>query len=819
MRLWPSADELRIQRDDWRRVGILLLVCALVSLLVVDWAHVPTETLQAGEVASRTVKASHTFQYTDFARQEDLLEQARESVSPVYVHRADLSAQLETRIREAFAAGRAAGRDDVQEAFRSALGVHVPDEDVDELAQAGFPGVAEELAVSLVQRGMRGYVVADRAELPADRRPIRVIELRGSDRQEYTVDDPQAIRTPEEAREQVSFGRLDAKQSAAWADAAATVARASVRPNLSFDAIETRERQDAAAAQVPASAMTVKRGTTLFRKGDVLSASDVERYSALQRTATGHKPWVQLVAVGAFLVLLFTSLYHFGASWLDGFSTRVRDVAALGALLLVTAVFARLTVASAEDVAALIGMDAEATSVWFVVPVAGAAILVRLLVGVGATVVFSIAAAAVCGLVMDLQAIPVVYFVLSSLVGAGSIDHTRERLAVLRSGVYIGVLGAATVLLLHFLQIFVGDGEVGLEVTIRPFWSMLFAFAGGVGSGFLVLGLLPVFESVGFVTDYRLLELANLNHPLMRQLMLRAPGSYHHSVVVGTLAEAACDAVGANALQARVAAYFHDIGKALKPQYFIENQRNSPNRHTSLDAHTSARVIINHVIDGGRMAREHKLPQPIIDNIYMHHGTGILQYFYTQALANAEDPSTVDEAQFRYPGPKPNNREAGIIMLADKVEAATRTIQEPSEERFRSMIHSIINSVMADGQFEECPLTFQEISTIAETFVQVLLGIHHQRIEYPATRNISRGITDAGARGQGASEAGEAATPERKPASTGNRGSVITLEIPSPLKARSTGTDGRAPSDEDEDTSDPDTDYESLKNLPGSGGS
>jgi putative nucleotidyltransferase with HDIG domain len=309
---------------------------------------------------------------------------------------------------------------------------------------------------------------------------------------------------------------------------------------------------------------------------------------------------------------------------------------------------------------------------------------------------------------------------------------------VLRAGVAVGVVGAVAALVMHFVQLFALDGELSLASTIRPVWSTLFAFAGGVSSSFLVLGLIPLFEAAGFVTDYRMMELANLNHPLLRQLMLRAPGSYHHSVLVGTLAEAGCEAIGANALEAKVSAYFHDIGKSLKPAYFIENQRNNVNRHANLDPWRSAQVIISHVVDGGRMAREHKLPKPIVDNIYMHHGTGLLQYFYEEARRIAAPGEGVDIAAFRYPGPKPNTLESGVIMLADKVEAATRTIQHPTEDNIRAMIRRIFDSVLADGQFDQCPLTVQHIATVSEVFVAVLLGIHHQRIEYAATADLSR---------------------------------------------------------------------------------
>lgn len=836
---FQGSGGLDLRGDDLRRLGVLALVCVLGALLVVQWTSTPTEALGVGDVAPRTVKASRSFQYTDLKRQEALVAEARASVPPVFVHRADLRDELADRVHAAFRSARehvarrgdeplaVAERAELYNALRGALAVHVADDKLAPLVDAGFPIDAETLTVELLDHVMRGYVVTSREDLPTDQPSLRVIELRGDARAEYPLENTTGVLTPADARQAITVATLDriarqrdsghADAGAAWVESAAELARALVRPNLQHDELETRDRRDRAAASVPAQALTVKRGTTLFRKGDVLTEGDVVRYRALQATAGTRNGWVQPIAVALFLTLLLTSLYHFGATYVQGFSTRVRDVAAVGALLVLVTALARVVVASAEGVAGLIGLEAEASSVWFVVPVAGAAMLVRLLVGVAWTTVFSVAAAAMCGLMMDLQALHVVFFVLSAIAAAGAVEHTRERLAVLRAGVYTGIVNAATVLVIHFLQLFIGDGEVSLATTMRPVWSMAFAFVGGCLSAFLVLGFIPLFEMAGFVTDYRLMELANLNHPLLRQLMLRAPGSYHHSVLVGTLAEAACEAIGANALQARVAAYFHDIGKTVKPQYFVENQRGTVNRHASLDPHASARVIINHVIDGGRMAREHKLPQPIVDNIFMHHGTGLLQYFYEKARSQALDPDSVDEASFRYPGPKPNTREAGIIMLADKVEAATRTIREPTEDSIRSMIHAIINSVMADNQFEKCPLTFQEIHTIADTFVQVLMGIYHQRVEYPATRAISR----AGTLGDG-----EAATPPAAPdpeAPTVARSpNVITLEMPSPFRkpappARAAVGHDTSSDDLDEDTSDPDTDWESVPNLPRGG--
>ncbi len=695
------------------------------------------------------------------------------------------------------------------QSFLEPLRVELPEQTVLELARSGFSERAEALSRELLDRAMgERLVVLARDQLPPDRRAINVVRLQDGERVEVTVSDLESILVPEEARQQVGLSALEAKVDAGAAtDAAADLARALVTANLTFDPLLTEERREQAANEVPLALERIKRGQILFRAGEVVSAADLEVYRALQEHATDHDLALELLAIGLFLLLLLSSLYHFASTYLAGFSSRTRDVAAAGALIVFVALLARLVVASSEGLAAMIGYEAEARSVWFLVPVAGAAMIVRLLMGVAWTVAFSVAAAAICGLVMELQALPVVFFLISSVAAASAVEHTRERIAVLRAGAAVGVVNAVTVLLIHFVQLFVVEGELSLATTMRPFWSMSFAFLGGIGSAFLVLGLVPLLESAGFVTDFRLMELANLNHPLLRQLMLRAPGSYHHSVVVGTLAEAGCEAIGANALEAKVSAYFHDIGKALKPQYFVENQRDSVSKHAALDPYASAQIIISHVVDGGRMAREHNLPQPILDNIYMHHGTGVLQYFHAAALEQADDPAQVDIEAFRYPGPKPSTREAGVIMLADKVEAATRTLKLPDEDNIRTMIHRIVNSVIADGQFSECPLTVQEIHLTTETFVQVLLGIYHQRIEYPQTADVS--------------QARAPEEPARKRPPTPPATATITLDLapkqrvtarpqssqetPVPAQLRDVG-----PADDDSDV----VDYEAVDFLP-----
>jgi putative nucleotidyltransferase with HDIG domain len=777
-----GGEDLSISPDDRRRVLVLLVVSALCALLMVDYARAPFVPLAEGDVPQRTVKAPFSFTFPDHASHEQARLAARESALPVYLHRADLVDERLDQVTRAFAAGREAVsklsgsqipqkdkplqlneelRLYVVQAFLGPLRIQLPEADVVALLEGGFSPKAEQLVLQLLDRAMRDHlVIMSRDQLPPDRRPIRVIHLGSKGRTENVraenvrtediLTDVQTILVPEEARQRVSLGLIESPTTASSeTDAVGALARAMVTSNLQFEALATEEAREAAANAVPLEFQSIKRGQILIRAGEVVSQEDLEVYRALQEQQGEHDLAMEVLAVTLFLVLFLASLYHFASTWLAGFTNRPRDVATVGAMLVLTAMLAKAVVVSAEGVATIVGYEAEPRSVWFLVPVAGSATLVRLLLGVPWTLVFTMAASVVCGFVMEQQALPVAFFLISGVAGASAVEHSRERIAVVRAGFVVGVVNSVAVLLIHLVQLFVIDGELSLATTMRPFWSMIFAFAGGVASAFLVLGLVPVFESLGFVTDYRLMELANLNHPLLRQLMLRAPGSYHHSVIVGTLAEAGAQAIGANALLAKVASYFHDIGKSLKPQYFVENQQGGLNKHRLLDPYTSAHVIISHVVDGGQMAREHALPQPIIDNIYMHHGTGMLQYFYAEACSQVADPSTIDEEVFRYPGPKPNTREAGVIMLADKVEAATRTLKVPDEHNIRTMIGRIVSSVISDGQFSECPLTFQEIHEISETFVTVLVGIYHQRIEYPQTADLSRAGTAPAASTQG----------------------------------------------------------------------
>jgi hypothetical protein len=255
-------------------------------------------------------------------------------------------------------------------------------------------------------------------------------------------------------------------------------------------------------------------------------------------------------------------------------------------------------------------------------------------------------------------------------------------------------------------------------------------------AGFFLGGSLPFVESAfGIVTGISLLELGDITHPLLQELVRRAPGTHNHSITVGSLAESAAEKIRANALLVRIGAYFHDIGKMLKPHYFVENQgAGAANRHANLAPAMSTLIIIGHVKDGVELARQHHLPERIIDLIEQHHGTTLVEYFYHEAARRNDgnpDGSAVLESAFRYPGPKPRSKEAGILMIADAVESASRTLSEPTPARLEGLVREIIEKRLDDGQFDECGITLRELAEIRESLIKSLIGIYHARVKYP----------------------------------------------------------------------------------------
>ena len=364
----------------------------------------------------------------------------------------------------------------------------------------------------------------------------------------------------------------------------------------------------------------------------------------------------------------------------------------------------------------------------FLFPTALAGMIVRMLINERTAIFVTILTAASAGIMLQngyspvLHMETVLYILFGGLAGVYLIERDDRRARLLQTSLFVAIVNAL------FIGFYLLISQSQYDMAEVGFYFAA-AVISGLLSGALTIGLLPFFEwAFGLISPMRLIELANPNHPLLKKILTETPGTYHHSVMVANLADASCEAIGANGLLARVGCYYHDIGKTERPQYFIENQMNIANPHDSLPPQKSRDIILSHGAEGADMLRKHKMPKEIVDIADQHHGTSLLKYFY---FKEKDKNPEVQEEEYRYAGPKPQTKENAVIMAADSIEAAVRSMKDPTSEKIKKLVNSIIEDKLKDGQFDECDLTMKELKTIKNVMCETLNGIFHSRIEYP----------------------------------------------------------------------------------------
>ncbi len=359
----------------------------------------------------------------------------------------------------------------------------------------------------------------------------------------------------------------------------------------------------------------------------------------------------------------------------------------------------------------------------YAVPLATGSMLSALLIDIHTAIVFTVITSLIGGLWLNNPLYSIFVFA-SGLTAAFGVIRCRKRSAIWRAGFSVSLVNVFTALIITLFK--------GQLLTIEPFVAAGSGFLNGNIVIRLVSSFLTLFEYLfKLTTDISLLELLDLNQPLMRELLVEAPGTYHHSIIVGNLAEAAAEEVGVNPLLARVSAYYHDIGKIKMPDYFIENQIASVSKHDKLAPRMSSLILLSHVKEGVELAKKHKLPQVIIEIIQQHHGTSIQTFFYQKAKEQHDKITPLTEVDFRYPGPKPESRVAALVLMADAVEAASRVLTDTTPARVSLLVDRIINHCFIDGQLDNCELTFKDIREIRSHFVYLLTSMYHKRINYP----------------------------------------------------------------------------------------
>jgi putative nucleotidyltransferase with HDIG domain len=544
------------------------------------------------------------------------------------------------------------------------------------------------------------------------------------------------VLTTEAARAQIERAASEALPGASAAARTALVplAKALIRPNLNFNLRATDERRKAAEGSVKEATISLRKGEIIVRDGDPITDRHLLILNEIRSKQSALSRLAVFFGVALLLFTLMRVIWRFGAASLQRFPRRNRDAWFLLTVLVVTALGTTLglflTDLAGESPRLQPLIDEWPGVLQFVIPVAAATMLVRMVQSAETAALFAALSSVIAGLQVHGDLGFTFYSLAGSLTAALGAARVTQRGTLMRAGLRVGAANATVVLALLLLGNHFSPGTVALGLAL--------ALACGALCGILVSGFAPVIESLfSYTTDVKLLELANREQSVLRELELRAPGTYHHSMMVGHLAEKAAEAIGANALLAKVAGYYHDIGKMRRPQFFVENVTitQGENRHEKLSPSMSARIIQAHVKDGVELAEKHNLALPILRGIMEHHGTSVIRFFYEKAKENAdpEKGDLVAEHDYRYPGPKPQTREAGILMLADSVEAASRTLVDTTPARVQQLVQRIINNYFRDGQLDECNLTLRDLHAIARSFIDTLSAIRHERIDYPET--------------------------------------------------------------------------------------
>lgn len=500
------------------------------------------------------------------------------------------------------------------------------------------------------------------------------------------------------------------KRPVSMTDTALALIKPFLKENLIYQTDESESKLQEAVRQVAPVLVVIQKGQKIIKRGFIITEDSYAQMEALSNSGV-YIDIRQFTGSVLFLILLlFTAVYLF-ASGIAGIRLLFRNIVmlilAFSALYLFVLIISRIQAFNLPIDLAM------------VIPAAMITMLIAVLIDQESAILMSFLFALGILCASNFSLAPALFSLLSGLAGVSVMRITGKRIDLVKSACILAMINPVIVGIL--LIILPGS-------TKDPFFALLGAAINGFMSGILVLGFLPILESaLNTSTNFRLMEFSDLNSPIMKKMLLSVSGTYSHSIMVATLAESACREIGANPLLARVGAYYHDIGKMDQSEYFVENQTDY-NKHLDLNPRLSATVIRSHVKQGVEKARQMRLPREVIDIIYEHHGNSIISYFYNEAKKT--NPA-VDPEDFMYPGNPPRSKESAVVMLADIVEAACRTLEKPSVPRLEKFIGELIGKKIETNQLDDCDLTFREIGIIKKTFVSILAGYYHSRIEYP----------------------------------------------------------------------------------------
>ena len=735
----PAKQE---KKKSWTRLFqspffYLIIFVGAISYLLSYVPPLSLPKIEVGEIASTDIISPIDLNIEDTETTAKRRAEAEEVVLPVYSLAENSFLETEERIRQLFEYGRdwlkttpaPARASEFQKAVTEKLDLEIPAPDLDALIKSNFSEEIQETLINLIGKiSSQGIVVSK--NLFIRREPERgLILMRG-------LGSERLIRVDEvldlaSARQRFASDVENLEISSRNKRLLISLAGVLLRPNVTFNRAETEARKERARARVETVFYRLKKGKVILRKGDEATAEDIKWISVINENIKGTRDWVVHFA-GTFLLfaLFFATVWYYLKSLLK-FRAALNTYLMMGVALILGLLVYKLAslLASLLSQGARLPALTEIEVYRFAFPYQFGVIVFAFLTANTVTLIFAILNSLLVGYMFQGHFQFLLFSFIGGLAAVYGIRYygRQKRTSALRAGLF--VVGPTNVLMIIILRLVQEKaGGAGLFAA-----EGLMGLLGGALGAALAFVLLPIFENVfGFVTQTRLLELTNSDLPIFRQMAMEAPGSYHHSLVVATLAEKAAEEIGLDAMLVKAGALYHDIGKVKRPEYFIENISRNPDLHKDMTPSLSSLVIINHVKEGIEAAKKLKLPKKIREIIEQHHGSSLVRYFYHKAkeVYNPE-MQKIQEENYRYPGPPPQGKEAALIMLADSVEAASRSLKSPSRETLKRLIIEIFENYLQDGQLDNCDFSLRELRAIANSFHTTLYTIYHPRIQYP----------------------------------------------------------------------------------------
>ncbi|MFU0825389.1 HD family phosphohydrolase [Clostridium sp.] len=674
----------RIESNDLKKLITFILTFIFISAILMTSLVTKKYNLKVGDIPKFDIKAPK--EVTDTLKTKEKQQQKEESVPLQYNKNLEIKKEALEQIDSLF--------------FRAN---NLLESTLDESHKV--QDIRENTQINLSEEEIKVLVSLNETQLKSLQENLKVIISKVLD-MDIREDNEEDIKKAQDA---IAVKFNSSKLSRNLRDLGIRIGTLMVKPNFFYDEEKTNELKIEAKKSV--QPIVIKKGQIIVKEGEPVTDRDLIILKDLGLLDSEDNKYIYLNIAALVLLVMFLQWFYIYKYYKEIYN----DYSKLILLNILTCI------------SILLGRTISIISP-FLIPLACIPMLITLLINYKISIASSIINCILLSAVSQFNIEITLLAILNSILGAVVLKRIQQRNDILYASLFIGVMNT----ILTFTVGFLLSNNV-IEVLKRSGYS----FIGSIMAAILTIGFLPFFESTfDIVTNIKLLELSNPNHPVQKKLLLEAPGTYHHSVLVANLAEVAAEQVGGNPVLARVAAYYHDIGKIKRPMFFKENQVGRDNPHNKINPNLSTLIITSHVKDGIEIAKEYKLPKVIRDAIEQHHGTSLVKYFYVTAKNNSERPEEIKEEDFKYSGPKPNSKENAILMLADGVEAAVRSISEPTKGKVQEMVNNIIKARLNEGQLDNCDLTLKDLDKIRAAFLKALSGIYHQRIEYPTENKV-----------------------------------------------------------------------------------